>query len=258
MKLIARALLFVAPAIFVLVGRSAAAQDQAVKFVSDTLVVQAEGTYEADPDLASLTFDISAQEKEMKPAFDKANQSVRKIAELAERNGLKKEDVSIGSLTVMPTYEGDRKRRVKSYLVRGQIVLKVRDFSKIGPILDDAVQDEIVDFRSLTYSLADMEAAKQKAVAEAMKHAIGRASVALEQKGQKLGALRFATLDVQQLDEVSELAINGRSVLQLTTITPGAATAMPLRAPVPLPPPPLPQPEKITVSATVQCGFQIQ
>lgn len=164
-------------------GDPTAAQNTDIKFIADTLVVQADGVYEADPDVATLTFDISAQEKELKPAYDKASQSMRKIVELADRSGLKKEDVSTGVLTVRPFYEGDRKKRARSYLVSGQIVLKVRDFSKLGSIMDDSVQDGIADFRSLTYSLSDEEAAKQRAVAEAMKRAIGRANSALEQKG---------------------------------------------------------------------------
>ena len=37
---------------------SATAQTPEVKFIADTLVVQADGTYEADPDLATVTFQI--------------------------------------------------------------------------------------------------------------------------------------------------------------------------------------------------------
>jgi hypothetical protein len=38
-----------------------------------------------------------------------------------------------------------------------------------------------------------------------MRHAIGRASTALEQKGQKLGGLRYMSLDVKQLYGVAQL-----------------------------------------------------
>ena len=37
-----------------------------LKFIADTLVVQADGTNEADPDLATMTFRIFSQEKELK------------------------------------------------------------------------------------------------------------------------------------------------------------------------------------------------
>ena len=121
-----------------------------VKFISDTLVVQADGRYEADPDLATLSFSVFAQDKNLKQTYDPASQSMQKIAQIAEKNGLKKDDITFGVLTVRPYYEGDRKKRAKSYTVQGQITLRVKDFSKLGPLLEDSVEDGITDFRSLT------------------------------------------------------------------------------------------------------------
>jgi len=238
-----------------LLARPAGAQSPELKFIADTLVVQAEGTFEADPDLATLTFDISSQEKDLKRAYDAATQSMQRIVALAERNKLKKEDVSSGALTVAPIYEGDRKKRARSYFVRGQIVLKVHDFSLIGPILDGSVEDGIADFRSLTYSLVDEEAAKQRAVAVAMQRAVGRANAALEQKGQKVGALRYASLDVRQLMGVARLE-SAQMMTQTVEVSSGVLGSHRRLAAAPPPPPPL-SPEKITVSATVQCAFQI-
>jgi uncharacterized protein YggE len=233
----------------------AKAQTPEIHFVADTLVVQADGTYESDPDLATLTFAISSQDKDMKPAYDNAAQSAQRIVALAQKNGLKKEDITLGVLTLAPSYEKDRKNRPKSYVVRGQITLRVRDFSQIGPILDGAVQEGIVEFRSLTYSLLDEESAKERAVAAAMHSAVGRATAALAQNGQKLGAVRYANVDVKQLMGVTRLERNYTEMLELA---PGAASP---GAGVPQPPPPVfptVMPEKITVSATVQCAFQIQ
>jgi uncharacterized protein YggE len=160
-------------------------------------------------------------------------------------------------LTVAPIYEGDRKKRAQSYYVQGQIVLRIRDFTRIGPILDGSVEDGIADFRSLTYSLADEEAAKKQAVAEAMRRAIGRASIALEQKGQKLGTLRYMSLDVKQLVGVAQLETSETySTEQLVSLDKGIFGGRKAVPPPPSPPPP--RPEKITVSATVQCAFQIQ
>lgn len=133
------------------------------------------------------------------------------------------------------------------------MVLRVHDFSHIGPILDGSVDAGVADFRSLNYSLSDEEAAKKEAVAEAMRRAIGRAKVALEQKGQKLGSLRYMNLDVQQMA--------GVTVAQLQTLEVQASTAggwFDKKKVAPPPPPPPSQPEKISVRATVQCAFQIQ
>ena len=231
-----------------------------VRFVADTLVVQAEGSYEGDPDLATLTFDVSTQEKELKQAYAKASQSMRTIVEVAERNGLSKDAIHTGVLTVTPFYEGGRKQKARSYRVQGLVVLKVQDFSKVGPIMDDSIQDGIADFRSLTYSLANEEAAKKKAVADAMQRALGRATVALEQTKQKLGAARSVNLEVSQLVGVAEFT---ETFWQAREESGSGGGGFPIfggakkAAPPPPPPPPV-RPEKITISANVQCVFGIE
>ena len=236
----------------------ASAQAPEVKFIADTLVVQAEGTYEADPDLATMTFQIFSQDKDIKHAYAAATQSMQRIVDLGAQNGLKKEDVTTGVLTVAPIYEGDRRKRARSYYVQGNVVLHIRDFSRIGPILDGSVEDGVADFRSLTYSLADEEDAKKQAVAEAMRRAVGRASIALEQKGQRLGALRYMSLDVKQLVGVAQLqSLPLYGAQELVEVNSGASFGMHKRV-TPPPPPPPPQPQKIAVSASVQCAFQIQ
>jgi uncharacterized protein YggE len=235
----------------------AAAQAPEVKFIADTLVVQADGTYEADPDLATMTFQIFSQDKDIKHAYAAATQSMQRIVDLGSQNGLKKEDVTTGVLTVAPVYEGDRKKRARSYYVQGNVVLRIRDFSRIGPILDGSVEDGVADFRSLTYSLADEEAAKKQAVAEAMRRAMGRASIALEQKGQKLGELRYMSLDVKQLVGVAQLQTLPMYESELVEVNSGASLGKKQRM-APPPPLPPPQPQKIAVSASVQCAFQIQ
>jgi len=239
----------------VMASRPVWAQQGGAKFVQDTIVVEAEGIFEADPDLATLTFDITSQDKDMKKAYDVAAQSMQRIVDLAQKSGIKKEDVSTGVLRLTPSYERDR-NKAKSYSVTGFLTIRVRDFAQVGPLVEGAVQEGIVDFRSLSYSLQDEEAAKERAVGAAVKNAVGRATAALAQNGQKLGSIRYATVDVRQLGGATQMSslITEESIQSLQKFGRTAAS------PMPPPPPPLPSvsPEKITVSATVQCGFQIQ
>ena len=235
----------------------ARAQAPEVKFVADTLVVQAEGTYEAEPDLATLEFQVSTQEKELKAAYDKASASLNRIVGLAERNGLNKADLTTGALTVYPFY--DEKHRARSYSVSAHVQIRVRDFSKIGILLDESIQDGITEFRSLTYSLADEEAAKERAVANAMRNAIGRATAVLEQKGQKLGPARSVSLDVRQVVGVARFDAREASTYSMfqagASVDSVAQGRKGSAAPPPSPPPA--QPGKIAVTASVQCMFQI-
>lgn len=235
-------------------------QQPEVKFVADTLVVQSEGSFESDPDMAFLTFDVLAQEKELKEAYGKASQSMRNIVAVAERNGLSKDAIQTGVLTVTPFYSGDRNRKVRAYRIQGHVVLKVQDFARIGPLMDESVQEGIVDFRSLTYALANEESAKQKAVADAMHRAVGRASVALEQTRQKLGPARSVSLEIHNLvgiAQIQSLSLETYAADSLERSGSGAGFFAMAKKAAPPPPPPV-QPGKITITASVQCVFGIE
>jgi hypothetical protein len=84
-----------------------------------------------------------------------------------------------------------------------------------------------------------------------MKNAVGRATAALAQTGQKAGAIRYASVDVRQLQGVAQFSgglITTESIEPLGVVRKERFTA------------PLPSvaPAKVTVSATLQCAFQIQ
>jgi len=247
--------MFLSVALLFTIAPSAPAQEVSdAKFVADTLVVQADGTYETNPDLATLTFAISSQDKELKRAYDSASQSMQRILALADRTGLRKTDVLSGSLTLSPYYDyREHGSKPKAYAVSAQIALKVRDFSQIGPLLDGAVEDNIVEFRSLTYSLQDEEAAKEQAAAQAIQRATRRATAALEQSGQKLGPMRYANLDVKPVIGVTPMQFYQPGTYQLAEAnglaqrTSSAASNVSATSP-----------ERITVSATVQCAFAIK
>src|SRR5712691_4507592 len=152
-----------------------------------------------------------------------------------------------------------KRRSGQGSIVQGQIILSVKDFSKLGTLLEDSVEDGITDFRSLTYSLADEEAARQHAAAAAMRSAIGRATALLEQKGQKVGTLRFANLDVKQIVGVSNMGVYSVAEYNsVATATESSRSVGRFGAAKRVAAPPPPQPQKIAVSATVQCAFQIQ
>ncbi len=238
-------------ALLYLLSLTASAQ-QAVKFVADSVAVEAEGRFETDPDVATLAFNVFAQEKELKVAYQKVSDATGKIMDVAQKNGIDKDAIHTGVFSVTPFWEGNRNKKARSYRVETQITLRVRDLSKVGPIMDDSVEEGIIDLRSVKYSLADEEAAKQRAVAEAMRRAVGRATVALEATKQKLGPVRSVTVDVAQL-----VPVQPAQTLQIDGVPLPALGAFrrELASPTPMP---AVNPERITVRATVQCVFQIQ
>lgn len=89
-------------AAFLMASVSLGAETTETRFIADTLVIQAEGSYEADPDLATMSFQVFSQEKELSKAYAAAAQSMQRIADLAQKNDLSKGDIVTGVLTVSP------------------------------------------------------------------------------------------------------------------------------------------------------------
>ncbi len=241
--------------ILVALARGAGAQEQEAKYIADTVTVQADAIYEADPDLATLIFQVSVTEKELRKAYDRATEALDRITQLAERNGLAKQDVTSGAFTVTPDIDwGDRKRKPKAYRVESNVTFRLRDFSRVGAVIDEAVEGGIAEFRSLTFSLADEEAAKVRAVTLARERAEARARAALG-NGSKLGPPRIVTVDVTQPARVVSVTnLNGWSVAESRR---GSFLGVAKQAAPPPPPPPTGSPEKISVRAMVHCVFQI-
>jgi uncharacterized protein YggE len=237
-----------------LIAAPLAAQSQDPKPLLDTVSIEAEGIYEAEPDLGVLLFSVFAQEKDLKRAYEKVTGSVQSLVELAQRFGVPREDITTGVFTVQPLYDG--KNRARSFQVSTRINMKVRDLAKVGGLLDETVQQGFVEFRSLEYRLADEEAAKQKAVEQAMQRATARARAALGQNGRKLGGLRLVNIDVREI-EAAPRSVTYRRYSDFSSYA-GLRSGMEAEpGPPPLPLPPT-SPERIRVQATVKCLFQIE
>jgi hypothetical protein len=241
------------PIVVFAVASCAAAQAQESKHIADTVTVQADATYEADPDLATLKFQVSATEKQLRKAYDLATASLDRILHLAERSGIAKPDVTTGAFTVTPDIDWrDHRRKPKAYRVESNVTFRLRDFTRLGEIIDEAVDSGIAEFRSLDFSLENEEDAKVRAVSLARERAEARARAALG-NGSRLGNIRFVGVDVQQVERfVSTYWLRSQESFGFAAAesTNGARTA---------PPPPVPvgSPEKVRVHATVNCVFQI-
>lgn len=228
---------------------------QEARYVADTIVVEAQASEEAEPDLATLVFHVSVQEKNLPRAYERATAALEKIRKLAERNGLRKDEVTAGAFTVLPIYDwADRKHRARAYRVENTVTMRLADFPRIGALVEGAVDEEIVALRSVSYGLRDEEAAKLRAVAAAMRRAEARAQAALQGNSRRLGSLRHASVDVKAAVPVLRQPFPLGAAAEAVEVSAGEMAARTREVP------PLPQttPEKIRISASVACVYQLQ
>jgi uncharacterized protein len=162
----------------------------------NTVFVGADGKYEANPDTALVQFSISAQEDNSRAAYDRASKAAEQVRQILRSNGIEPTAAQLGYFSIEPIYDYTKaKRKLVAYRVNVNVSLKLKDFTKIAPIVQQLSDGDITDEQSISYTLEDMDAAKTKAVEDAYRRARASAEAVARAGGRTLGELSYASVD---------------------------------------------------------------
>ncbi len=232
-------------AVIFLAATFATAQDRpAITAQPNTVFVGADGRFEANPDTAVVQFNISAQEDNSRAAYDRASKSAEQIRTILHSNGIEPKAAEIGFFSLQPVYDyKNPKRKLMAYRVSANVSLKLKDFSKVAPILQQLADADITETHSVSYTLEDLDAAKSKAVEDAYRRARESANTVARASGRTLGELSYASVDTFE---------NVRPI-------PLAPRAMPMGVAAAAPPPTEEfSPQTITVTAHMNAMFTLR
>jgi uncharacterized protein YggE len=178
-------------------GTFASAQERpSITAQPNTVFVGADGRFEANPDTALVQFNISAQEETSRAAYDRASKSAEQIRQILRSNGIEPKSAEIGFFSLQPVYDYKTpKRKLVGYRVNANVSLKLKDFSKIAPILQQLADTDITENQSVSYTLEDIDAAKTRAVEDAYRRARDSANAVARAGGRTLGELSYASVD---------------------------------------------------------------
>jgi uncharacterized protein YggE len=184
-------------AVLFLAGSLAVGQDRpTLAAQSNTVFVGADGKFEANPDTAMVQFNISAQEDNSRAAYDRASKQAEQVRQILRSNGIEPTAAQLGYFSIEPVYDyKPAKRKLVAYRVNVNVSLKLKDFAKIAPIVQQLSDGDITDEQSISYTLDDIEAAKTKAVEDAYRHARAEAEAVARAGGRTLGELSYASVD---------------------------------------------------------------
>lgn len=175
------------------------AQDRTGSPLPNTVWVGADGKFESEPDTAELQFNISAQDDNLQAAYARATKSAEQVRQLLRSNGLDPKQAQVGMFSVQPVYDyKNPKRKLVGYRVDSSITIKVKDFSKVGPLTQGLADIDVTGNQSLSYLLEDMDAAKIKAVEDALRRAHDEANAVARSSGRVLGELSYASVDTYE------------------------------------------------------------
>jgi len=223
-----------------------AQEHPSVTALPNTVYVGADGKFEANPDTAIIEFSISAQEETSGAAYDRASKQAEQVRQILRSNGVDPKTAQIGYFAIQPVYDYKTpKRKLVGYRVNTNVSVKVKDFVKIGPILQQLASADITDSQQLNYTLEDKDNAKSKAVEDAYRHARESADAVARAGARNVGDLIYASVDT------FENPIPARPMMM--------AAAAP-RASMEMTQPPTAEfsPQTVTITAHVNALFQLK
>lgn len=173
------------------------AQNQpASGIIPNTIYIGADGKFEAAPDTAIITFGISAQEATSRAAYDRASQASEQIRELLRKNGIDPKTAEIGYFSLQPVYDyKNPKRKLIAYRGNSSVTLKLKDFTKVGPILQGLADMDVTDNQQISYILDNIDEAKVKATQDALQRARTQAAAAATAGGRSVGEMVYVSVD---------------------------------------------------------------
>jgi hypothetical protein len=182
--------------IALLATASLAQEHPAVTAQPNSVFVGADGKFEANPDTAVIQFNIAAQEETSRAAYDHASKNAEQIRQMLRSNGVEPKAAEIGYLALQPVYDWKNPRRkLIAYRVSANVTLKLKDFSKVAPILSQLADTDVTENQSINYTLEEMDAAKTRAVEDAYRRARASADAIARASGRTVGELSYASVD---------------------------------------------------------------
>jgi uncharacterized protein YggE len=185
------------------------------------------------------------QDDTSQAAFQRASKEVDQVRQVLHANSIEPKAANIGFLSVQPMYDWKNpKQKVIGYRVTTDVTLKLKDFSKIGPITQQLADANVMETQTLSYTLENIDEAKNKAVEDAYRRARNSADTLAHASGRTLGDLSYASVDTFE---------NPRIVAPRMARPMAAAMAA-------APPPPTEEftPQSVTVTAHVNALFSLK
>lgn len=162
-----------------------------------TLSVSAWGKASIVPDIATFSFSVITEGKDIGTITDNNNTKVHSAIDAIKAQGVDQKDISTTDYSLQPVYTqpqpglngGSFVPSIGSYSLTQTVTVKIRDFSKISPIMGALPGIGINRIGSLTFAVDDPDASMAGARAEAYAKALAKAQSIARENGFSLGGV---------------------------------------------------------------------
>jgi uncharacterized protein len=156
---------------------------------SGEISVLASGESSVAPDLAIVSFSVSADGRELAPTRDEVNRRASAVLAALRGLGMAEGDVNAPDVAIHPQYDYRKGQRLTGYHVQRQLTAKVRDLERLGEVLDGVVSAGANEVHGAEMSAADPSAAERAALGSAVAAATAKAEAIASAAGAVLGGM---------------------------------------------------------------------
>ena len=100
------------------------------------------------------------------------------------------------------------------------VSVKLKDFSKVGPITQQLADADVSQSQSVNYTLENIDEAKNKAVEDAYRHARAALETVARASGRALGELSYASVDTFENVRPMPMKARGMAMEMRTNVAP--------------------------------------
>jgi uncharacterized protein len=188
---------FVAATLLASLQTSATHADE--KPMKRTITVSATGTVEAEPDQARITSGVTTEATSAREALTGNSEAMTKVISQLKAKGIDAKDIQTASFNVEPLidYSKDgQPPKTRGYRVTNQVVVLVRDLSRLGTVLDDVITAGANQVQGLSFEVSKADTLKDEARKEAVANALRRAKLLAAAAGAEVGEVLQMSEDV--------------------------------------------------------------
>jgi uncharacterized protein YggE len=162
----------------------------------DVVYATGEGIVRATPDRARVTVTAEARDRVPRAAQEKNAQAMTAVQARLNELGIPSDAIRTTSVDLQPQYDyPDGRQRLREYVARNSIEVRVDDMARLGEIIDAAVTAGAAEVSSIRFELKQREALERDALKQAVADARARADAMAAAAGRTLD--RIVRLDDQ-------------------------------------------------------------
>jgi uncharacterized protein YggE len=155
-----------------------------------TFSVSGEGKEVVVPNIAEIRIGVISEGLDLTTLQKENSEKMNKIINFLKEKGIDEKDIQTENYSVSPKYDYSKPPyRIVGYSISQNLKVKVRDLSKIGEILSQAVNYGANNVSGPNFTVDDKEVYLEKAREKAIKNAKEKAEKIAKTAGFKLGKI---------------------------------------------------------------------